>query len=359
MSDTITPRRSTRTRRPAIHQQGSNDDDFVPPNVPSAAVKRASSDAVPFAGIATKKQRVSVKKEAINDSKVVSPCKMKKHQRPTPAECEFAVLELGRLHPSVLEKTAEIIKNRTSPPVIQETVMPDPIQSSSCGYQPSIMDGVVSTMLSQNTTAANSTTAFANLRKALPDWNQVAKLPSPIPIETAVRVAGLAKKRAHNIWTICRTLLEERGEASLEYLRKDDWAIDDIKAELMRFPGMGKKTVSCVLMFTMGREDEFPVDTHVHRISMQHKWIPSTYSRDDAYDYLNTVIPNHLKMDLHCLLVQHGRECHRCAARGKPQFPPKDGTKLQCPLVHLHEIAATDTVPVKVEIELKSIKQEG
>ena len=107
-------------------------------------------------------------------------------------------------------------------------------------------------------------------------------------------------------------------------------------------------------MFTMGRNDEFPVDTHVHRISMQHKWVPTSYSRDDAYDYLNTVIPNHLKMDLHCLLVQHGRECHRCAARGKPQFPPKDGSKLDCPLVHLNDIvrASGKTTHVCVKKEL-------
>jgi len=109
---------------------------------------------------------------------------------------------------------------------------------------------------------------------------------------------------------------------------------EEIKKELLRFKGLGKKTVSCVLLFTLGR-DEFPVDTHVHRISIQQKWIPINYSRDDGYEYLNERIPSHLKLDLHCLLVQHGRECHRCAARGKPQFPPLDGSKLRCPLIYL------------------------
>ncbi|KAL3925433.1 MAG: hypothetical protein SGARI_005845 [Bacillariaceae sp.] len=341
-----------------------------------------SPDSVLSSGHAsiTKKRRVVVKEE---EGVVVVKPTLRKIQRPTPAECEFAVLELGKLHPSVLEKTAEM-KQRTAPPstndkttVVKQKeaakILPDPIQSSSCGYQPSIMDGVVSTMLSQNTTAANSTRAFSNLKKAFTDWNQVAALQSPAKIEAAVRVAGLAKKRAHNIWTICKTLVEERGEASLEYLRQVDndghhhWTTttssnaaqnNNIKAELMRFPGLGKKTVSCVLMFTMGRMDEFPVDTHVHRISKQHKWVPSNFSRDDAYDYLNTVIPNHLKMDLHCLLVQHGRECHRCAARGKPQFPPKDGSKLRCPLVRLNEIVSASTVSVKKECDSKIVKQE-
>lgn len=44
--------------------------------------------------------------------------------------------------------------------------------------------------------------------------------------------------------------------------------LDDeaIKAELTRFKGVGKKTVACVLMFCL-RRCEFPVDTHVWRIS--------------------------------------------------------------------------------------------
>ena len=48
------------------------------------------------------------------------------------------------------------------------------------------------------------------------------------------------------------------GEPSLEYI----WAMDTeaIKAELSRFKGVGPKTISCVLVFTLQR-DEFPVDT--------------------------------------------------------------------------------------------------
>lgn len=238
--------------------------------------------------------------------------------------------ELGKLHPEVLEETKE-----------QQQQM-----DSSCGMKKDILDGVVSTMLSQNTTSANSTRAFANLKKAFPTWDAVVELKSPAKLEEAIHCGGLAKIKAGRIMSICRTLVEERGEASLEYLR--DFSNEEIQKELMRFSGLGKKTVSCVLLFTLGR-DEFPVDTHVHRISKQIKWIPPSYSRDDAYDYLNMVVPPPLKRDLHCLLIQHGRECHRCAARGKPQFPPKDGNKLKCPLVHLSNLKAFQNVAVKIE----------
>lgn len=64
---------------------------------------------------------------------------------------------------------------------------------------------------------------------------------------------------------ILQTLLEERpkdckdGEPSMEYLRQ--LTTEEIKAELGRFKGVGPKTIACVLMFTLARE-EFPVDTH-------------------------------------------------------------------------------------------------
>ena len=57
-----------------------------------------------------------------------------------------------------------------------------------------------------------------------------------------------------------------------------------------RFKGVGKKTVACVLMFCLERE-EFPVDTHVWRITRALGWVPAKASRDDAYSHLNARVP--------------------------------------------------------------------
>lgn len=65
------------------------------------------------------------------------------------------------------------------------------------------------------------------------------------------------------------------------------------------------------------------------------KWIPVSVSREDAHEQLNVTIAPELKLTLHCLLISHGRQCHRCAARNRPQFPPKDRTKLRCPPLDL------------------------
>ena len=85
---------------------------------------------------------------------------------------------------------------------------------------------------------------------------------------------------------------------------------DEIVNELSRFRGMGPKTISCVLLFALGKPD-FPVDTHVLRISKQMGWIAQSFTREAAYNYLNQIVPDDCKLDLHCLSVTHGKQCNR------------------------------------------------
>lgn len=103
-----------------------------------------------------------------------------------------------------------------------------------------------------------------------------------------------------------QTVVEERGlaEPSMEHLW--DMDTDAVKAELGRFKGVGPKTISCVLMFTM-RRGEFPVDTHVWKLAIKLGWVPKNATRETTYDHLNHKIPEPLKYDMHCLLVEHGK----------------------------------------------------
>lgn len=91
---------------------------------------------------------------------------------------------------------------------------------------------------------------------------------------------------------ILNTIKSERGECSLEHLRQS--TDEEIKSELERFKGVGKKTIACVLMFCLDRH-EFPVDTHVWRITKAMGWVPAKATRDEAYAHLNARIPDHLK----------------------------------------------------------------
>ena len=72
------------------------------------------------------------------------------------------------------------------------------------------------------------------------------------------------------------------------------------------------------MMFTMGRA-EFPVDTHVLHIAKKLGWLPQDASREQAYEHLNRRVPNECKLDLHVLLVEHGKCCAKCAKNGKLQ----------------------------------------
>lgn len=60
-------------------------------------------------------------------------------------------------------------------------------------------------------------------------------------IENAIRCGGLAPTKASCIKNLLRCLLERKGKLCLEYLR--DFSVDEVKAELSLFKGIGPKTV--------------------------------------------------------------------------------------------------------------------
>lgn len=285
-------------------------EEYVNNNTNAMPIKVESSSEVQFRTVPKKEKKV-VKKSRKSPSKSNS---VGDGIRPTPEESRYATISLASLHPHVVDKNSDHRKTMLE----------------SCGMRDSITDSIVSTMLSQNTTDANSKAAYKLLKKNFPTWESVAACNDISKIESSIRVAGLAKTRAERIQAMLRKVKEERGVASLDYVR--DLNDEDVKQELGRFKGLGPKTISCVLLFALGRP-EFPVDTHVLRITQKMGWVGSKATREGTYEYLNKMVPDDIKMDLHCLLVRHGKVCHRCASNNRPQFPPTDGKRLNCPLV--------------------------
>ncbi|XP_078175242.1 DNA glycosylase superfamily protein isoform X1 [Carex rostrata] len=194
----------------------------------------------------------------------------------------------------------------------------------------SVLDGLVITLLSQNTTDSSSRKAFERLKSAFPTWNQVLDAESDV-LEDAIRCGGLARTKAGRIKSILKTLKEKKGDFCLEYLR--GLSIEVVKTELSQFKGIGPKTflqVACVLMFYLQKND-FPVDTHVFQITKGIGWIPTTASRETAYLHLNKRIPNELKFDLNCLFVTHGKLCRSCKQQDNKTI---DNSSALCPLVN-------------------------
>lgn len=188
-------------------------------------------------------------------------------------------------------------------------------------HQVYVLDSLVRTILSQNTTDKTSIRSFHKLKETFDGWEAVLNAPHE-DVADAIREGGLADIKVVRIKALLEQLKSEVGECSLEWLRDKD--TEFIKEYLGQFTGVGPKTVSCTLMFALGRDD-FPVDTHVFRIGKDLGWIPkSCRSREDAYEYLNVRIPDSVKFDLHVLLVAHGKVCAYCSSRKTGSIAAKE-----------------------------------
>jgi endonuclease-3 len=96
---------------------------------------------------------------------------------------------------------------------------------------------------------------------------------------------------------------------------------------LTSLPGVGMKTASCVLLFSLGRP-VMPVDTHVHRVSRRLGWAPWNASPEKVQPILEALVPPRLVLSMHLLLVTHGRRlckagrplCDRCPLRSRCAF---------------------------------------
>ncbi len=166
-----------------------------------------------------------------------------------------------------------------------------------------LLDALVETILSQNTTDKNSSRAFAALRKRYPRWQEVLAAPTADIVAT-IRSAGLANTKAPRIQAILRRLQEERGRPSLKHLARMNHAA--AMEYLMSLPGVGPKTAACTLLFGMGR-DVFPVDTHIHRLCRKLGIVSNFASAEQTQETMATLFPKGRGLSLHVNLIRHGR----------------------------------------------------
>jgi endonuclease-3 len=182
------------------------------------------------------------------------------------------------------------------------------------------VDELVSTILSQNTNDVNRDRAFEALRARLPTWEAVRDAPAAVVMD-AIRPAGLANQKGPRLQQVLRQITAERGALNLDFLA--DLPVDEARAWLTRFKGVGPKTAAIVLLFSLGRP-AFPVDTHVHRVTGRLGLRPEPMSADDCHPYFEGLLPPDSYYAAHLNLIRHGREvcharkpeCERCMLRG-------------------------------------------
>jgi endonuclease-3 len=167
---------------------------------------------------------------------------------------------------------------------------------------------LIGTVLSQRTRDEKTDAAARALfsRYPSPEALAVATLEK---IEGLIRSVNYFRTKARRIREICTILLARYGGTT-----------PDTIAELMKLPGVGRKTASCVMVYGFGRP-ALPVDTHVHRIANRIGLVRTSLP-EETERALCEVLPEKHLMTCNELMVKHGQAI--CKPRG-----PRCG---ECPI---------------------------
>ncbi len=190
------------------------------------------------------------------------------------------------------------------------------------------MTELVLTILSQNTSDANSGRAFMRLRSRFGTWEELmAADPDEIAVE--IQVGGLARIKGPRIKAVLEEVWRRCGRFDLSFLR--EMALAEAKEWLRSLPGVGPKTAACVLMFALGRP-ALPVDTHVHRVSQRLGLVPAKAGAAEAHDLLEAMLDPQEVYPFHVSLIKHGRRLCRAQLPRCPECPLRD----RCPTAPLY-----------------------
>lgn len=278
---------------------------------------------------------------------------------PVAMECEVVYKILTELHGDV----------QPLPPAI---IAAPSQEVAGCGEVPSVLDGLMRTILSQSTTFDSANNMLKSLitrfgicqqgtGKGSVHWWRVLWA-RPDDVYQALKAGGLGANKANNIQAILLLVygenMQHRGgetsavtaivsaaektEEELAILRADpqDLTLDHMHGmtkneairHFVRYPGVGVKTAACVVLFALQRPC-FAVDTHVFRMARWLGWAPQKTNEDNVFHHLEFCCPEHLKYGLHQLFIRHGQTCYRC--NDKSFVGTEEWEKSVCPLEHL------------------------
>ena len=124
-------------------------------------------------------------------------------------------------------------------------------------------------------------------------------------IRDMVKTIGLYKTKAKNVFQLSKMLIDEF-----------DQQVPQDREQLMRLPGVGRKTANVVMNVAFGLPT-FAVDTHVFRLSNRTGLAPGKTVLD-VERKLEKRVPDPYRVHAHHWLILHGR--YICTAR-KPRCP--------------------------------------
>ncbi|MGB7656479.1 MAG: endonuclease III [Novosphingobium sp.] len=133
-----------------------------------------------------------------------------------------------------------------------------------------------------------------------------------------IKTIGLFNSKAKHVIALSQLLVDEFGGE-----------VPATREELVRLPGVGRKTANVVLNCWFGQET-FAVDTHIFRVG-NRTGLAKGKNPDQVEAKLEKAVPAPFRMGAHHWLILHGRyickartpECWRCPVVDLCAFKPK------------------------------------
>lgn len=133
-----------------------------------------------------------------------------------------------------------------------------------------------------------------------------------------IKTIGLFRNKAKNVIALSKMIVEEFGGE-----------VPQTRNELVRLPGVGRKTANVVLNEAFG-QPTIAVDTHIFRVGNRTKLAPGK-TPDEVEERLERITPEAYLKGAHHWLILHGRylckarkpECWRCPIADICKFKDK------------------------------------
>ena len=161
---------------------------------------------------------------------------------------------------------------------------------------------LVRTILSQNTSDRNSNHAYDSLLASFNTWDDMAD--SDIDrIAYSIKSGGLGGVKAQYIKQVLQEIRQRQNGFELDFLKR--LPLNEARDWLRELPGVGMKTASCVLLFSLGMP-ALPVDTHVFRVA-QRLGLAYEKTPEKLEQSLLKAIPSQWHKHASFWLIYHGR----------------------------------------------------
>jgi endonuclease-3 len=156
---------------------------------------------------------------------------------------------------------------------------------------------LVATVLSAQTTDVNVNKATPKLFERFPDAHALAAV-DPREVEPFVSTLGFFRQKSKSLVGLAKKLVEHHGGEVPS--RLDD---------LVKLPGVGRKTANVVLGVIWNKPEGVVVDTHVQRIAQRLGWTRNTDPVKIEQDLIELIPREQWDMTSHLLIFQGRRVC--------------------------------------------------